>query len=271
VGPWPIEPGEEKTECVIVHLGNPAAAFIRRIRAELGAKSHHMSLYASAATEEQRVRFPCRGFDSVLEGDRPLFIAQQARAELTFPDDDHGAPVGFQIGPDQMVRIEMHYLNTTGVPDTSTGRFVLDTIPISAAVVPADIGFWGTTDFEIPAHAAAETPVKFVRAMPDTKIFAVTTHEHHLGTRMRVWYANDATDTQSAPICDCHTWSDPPIALPSPPLSFGPGEKAGLAYKCEWMNNTASPVGYGEAFDDEMCFLWQYYFPGRGFDHIVQP
>jgi hypothetical protein len=30
-------------------------------------------------------------------------------------------------------------------------------------------------------------------------------------------------------------------------------------------------VGYGEGFYDEMCFVWHYYFPGMGFDHIVQP
>jgi hypothetical protein len=271
IGPWPIEPGQEKTECIVYHLGNPEGGFIRHIHAELGPRSHHMSLYASAATEEQRVPFACRGFDSILEGDRPLFIAQQERADLTFPDDDQGAPVGFQIGPDQMLRLELHYLDTTGTPGTGEGHFVLDTIPVSTAVVPADIGFWGTTDFQIPPHAAAETPVKFVRAMPDSHIFAVTTHQHHLGTRMRVWYANDANDTASTPICDCRTWSDPPIEIMSPPLSFGPGAKAGLAYQCQWMNNGPDPVVYGEGFDNEMCFLWQYYFPGRGFDHIVQP
>lgn len=271
IGPYPIEPGQEKTQCIVYHLDNPEGGYIRHIHADLGLHSHHMSLYRSAATAEILVPFDCRGFDSVILGDQPLFIAQQAHADSTFPDDEHGAPVGFAIGPRQMMRVEMHYLNTTATPSASGGQFTLETVPLSTAVVPADIGFWGTTDIHIPAHGAWSTGMKFVRAQEGTRIFALTTHQHHLGTRMRVWYADDIDDTASAPVADCRTWSDPPIDVFDPPLVFGAGGKAGFAYECDWVNPGADPVSYGEGFNNEMCFLWQYYFPGRGFDHIVEP
>ncbi len=271
IGPYPILSGEEKTECIVYRLDNPEGAYVRAIHAELGAHSHHMSLYRSAGTEERLTPFPCRGFDSVLEGDQPLFIAQQRHADLAFPDDEHGVPVGFAIGPRQMMRVEMHYLNTTPAPSSSSGAFVIDTVPLATAIIPADIGFWGTLDIHIPPLSAWETPTKFVHAPEGIRIFALTTHEHHLGTRMRVWYADDASDTASAPIADCLTWSDPPIEVYEPPLLFGPGGKAGLAYQCEWLNPGPDPVTYGEGFGDEMCFLWHYYFPGRGFDHVVEP
>jgi Copper type II ascorbate-dependent monooxygenase, C-terminal domain len=271
IGPWPVAPGEEETRCIVYRLGNPEGGYVRAIHADLGAHSHHMSLYRSAGTVERLTPFDCRGFDSVLEGDEPLFIAQERHADLDFPSDEHGVPVGFAIGPRQMMRLELHYLNTTATPSTSAGTFTLTTVPLETAMTPADIGFWGTLDIHIPPHSAWKTTTKFVQAPEGIRIFALTTHQHHLGTRMRVWYADDASDTARPPIADCRTWSDPPIDLYEPPLLFGQGGKAGLAYQCEWLNPGADPVTYGEGFNDEMCFLWHYYFPGRGFDHVVEP
>jgi hypothetical protein len=271
VGPWSIGPGQELTRCIVFHLDNPGPAFIRTIRAELGVHSHHMTIYRSADAEERLIPFDCRGFDSVLQGDRPLFIAQQERAEITFPDDDGGAAVGYAIDAHQMVRLEMHYLDTTPDPVTTSGRFSLETIPLSPSVVPADIAFWGTVGIHIPPHAAWETEVKFVEAPASYRTFALTTHQHRLGTRMRVWYADDAADTAGPPLTDSRSWSDPPLVVFSPPLRYGPAGKKGLAYQCDWSNTTADTVTYGEGFHDEMCFVWHYYFPGQGFDHIIQP
>jgi hypothetical protein len=272
IGPYSVEPGQEVTKCIVFHLDNPAGAFVRRIRAELSPRSHHLTIYRSAATTEQRTPIDCRGFDTVLEGDQPLYIAQQARADLTFPSDAGGTPIGFAIDPQQMVRVEMHYLDTTPEPATAWGHVFLDTVPLSTTVIPADIAFWGTLDIHIPPEAAWQTPVKFVEAVPGNAMFALTTHQHQLGTRMRVWYADDPSDVAGAPLADSRSWSDPPVYLLSPPVTFGhAGGKKGLAYQCEWTNNTPNAVGYGEGFHDEMCFLWQYYFPGTGFDHLVQP
>jgi hypothetical protein len=271
IGPYPIGPGDEKTQCIVFRLDNPEGGFIRNIRAELGAHSHHMTIYRSAGTAERRVPFDCRGFDSVFDGDQPLFIAQQENAALAFPYDEKGQPVGFAIDAHQMVRMEMHYLNTTAEQATSEGRFILDTIPLSRSVVPADIAFWGTNDIHIPPHAAWKTDDKFVLAPEGNRMFALTTHQHSLGTRIRGWYADDVADIDHPPLVDNKSWRDPTLVVFDPPLVFGEGHKKGLAYQCEWANTTPRTVTYGENFHDEMCFLWHYYFPGKGFDHFIQP
>jgi len=273
IGPYPIDPGDEKTQCIVFRLDNPEGGFIRNIRAELGLHSHHMTIYRSASTTEQRTPFDCRGFDSVFDGDQPIFIAQQENAALAFPSDDGGQPVGFAIDAHQMVRMEMHYLNTTPEAATSEGRFILDTIPVSTSVVPADIAFWGTDDIHIPPHAAWKTDPRFVLGQPGNRMFALTTHQHSLGTRIRGWYADSAADITQAPLVDNKSWRDPTLVVFDPPLVFGEGadSKKGLAYQCEWVNTTAKTVTYGENFHDEMCFLWHYYFPGKGFDHFIQP
>jgi hypothetical protein len=270
IGPFTVDPGIERTLCINFRLDNPERGYIRRIRADLGKTSHHMTIYRSHDTVENRVASDCLGFDTVMQGDRPLFIAQQHRSDMTFPRDENGVPVGYAIDAHQMVRVEMHFLNTLAESTHAEGKFFLDTVPAATTVTEADIAFWGTVDISIPPNSTWETPMKFVSAPPDMRTFALTTHQHRRGKRMRVWHADDVSDTAGEPVVDGTSWSDPPLVLHNPPLVFGTGGKAGLAYKCEWENTTPVQVSYGEGFNDEMCFLWQYYYPGHGFSHIVQ-
>ena len=142
---------------------------------------------------------------------------------------------------------------------------------LSTEVIDADIAFWGTIGIRIPPNSTWDTGLKFVTAIPGTRSFALTTHQHHLGTRMRVWHANDPNDTASELIADSSNWEDPPLEIYDPPLAFGGSGKAGLAYKCEWQNPTQNQVTWGVSIKDEMCFLWHYYYPANGFNYIVQP
>ena len=75
---------------------------------------------------------------------------------------------------------------------------------------------------------------------------------------------------QYVKVADGKNWADPPLELFSPPLDFptngaNPFSTKGLAFECKWNNPTPNMVKFGEGFNDEMCFLWQYYFPSQGF------
>jgi hypothetical protein len=275
IGPYELDPGAEKTHCLVFRMSNEEGGFIRRFHAELNNGSHHMTFYRATDTEERTTPFECVGFDSVFKGDRPLFIAQQHETDLAFPSDEQGTPLGYRIDAHQMMRMEMHYINTTSERAPFEAKVAFDMVPLSAKIVDTDIAFWGTTGFKIPPNSSYETPVKFVPAIPDSRSFALTTHQHHFATRMRVWHANSAEDTASEPVADCTDWSNPPIERFDPPLVFSDGGrdggKTGLAYKCEWNNPTPHEISFGESVNDEMCLLWHYYYPGRGFMRIVQP
>jgi hypothetical protein len=208
VGPITVDSGGEDTQCIVMNLGNEEGAFVRRFRASLNQGSHHMIVYRSDETVEDLTPAPCQGFSGLLEGDAPVFIAQNANAQLVFPKDDQGVPVGLEIQPAQMFRIEIHFINTTDAPLDVTGKIFADTVPLTANVVRSDLAFWGTNDFagtgaimgsDIPPNASADTGMKFQLALADTRSFALTTHQHHLGTRMRVWYADNADDTSRSP------------------------------------------------------------------------
>ncbi len=270
IGPIALEPGDERTQCIEVSLKNAEGAFVRRLRAELDEGSHHVIIYRSSATQEDLVPKDCNGLGGILTGDHPIMIAQQAKSELVFPNDEAGTPVGLEISPNQMVKLEMHFINTTGAKLPVTGKIFLDTVPLSTKVVKSDLAFWGTGNIDVPANGTGDTGVKFQKALAGTKTFALTTHQHHYGTRMRVWHTSSASDTSSEPVADGQNWSDPTLEIFAPPLDFpaSGGSKfsnMGLAYQCEWKNPSPKDVKFGEGFNDEMCFLWHYYYPSQGF------
>jgi hypothetical protein len=284
MGPITAQAGEEDTRCITIRLGNAEGAYVRRFRAELNAGSHHMIVYLSDDTTEQPTPSPCGALGGVFQGDHPIFIAQQDNAELVFPTEG-SVPVGFQIQPNQMLRFEIHYLNATTAPLGVQGKVLLDTIPLSVSVIPSDLQFWGTQNLNgggspptnyIPASSAGDTGMKFQLNLAGTKSFALTTHQHQRGTRMRVWYGSNLDDAQGHLVADNTDWDDPPLVHMSPPLDFPDdmGEaysSKGLAYRCEWMNNSPYPITFGESAEsNEMCFLWHYYYPSQGFLRCIE-
>jgi hypothetical protein len=268
IGPITLQPGEEQTNCIVIRLGNTDGGFVRRFRADLTEGSHHMIAYVSNDAVESPTPTPCPPLSGITDGEHPVFIAQQAHADLVFPTDEGGTPVGFEIAANQMVKLELHAINTTGAALAITGTALLDTVPLSTQVTASDLAFWGTTKFLIPANGAGDTGVKFQKALPGTKSFALTTHQHHLGTEMQVWYGTGPTDTANR-VADGKDWSNPPLVMLSPVLDFPADGSKGLAYECKWANTTSSPVFYGEGFNNEMCFLWHYYYPSQGFQSCI--
>jgi hypothetical protein len=276
IGPISVMPGDEKTECITIRLQNPDVAYIRRLKADLGG-SHHMIVYRSNATTEIPDPVKCQGLGGILNGDDPIFIAQQASATLEFPDEG-AQPVAFKIEPHQMVKIELHFINPQPSEITVNGKATIDTIPGAADIIESDIAFWGTQALNaggsppstmIPANSAGDTGVKFQHAYAGTKSFAVTTHQHHLGKRMRVWYGTGTDAAMGMPVADSSSWSDPPLVQLNPPLDFPVNGSAktsqqGFAYECQYQNTTPNPVGFGESVNNEMCFLWHYYYPAKG-------
>src|SRR5262249_20161144 len=112
----------------------------------------------------------------------------------------------------------------------------------------------------IPANGEADTGVQFIPGIPGTHVFALTTHQHHLGTEMQVWFANDASDLSNR-VAAGTNWAAAPLVLFDPPLDFPMGSTKGFAYDCHWKNPTGQDVYGGLSANDEMCFFWDYYYP----------
>ena len=258
MGPYSIPAGEEAVKCIIVNLGNAAPAFVRRFRTKLELGSHHLIVYLSDEPENL-TPFDCQSFGAA--GGSAIFIAQQAQSELVFPKDPSGVPVGFELAANQKLRLEMHYINATGAPLNVVGKAEMDVLPDSANIIKSAFAFEGEFNIPvIPAQGEADTGLRFQQGLPGTHVFALTTHQHHLGSEMKVWFANDQSDTSSL-VADSLSWSDPPLVTFAPALDFPIGSTKGFNYQCHWKNPTPAAVQGGLGANDEMCFFWHYYYP----------
>ncbi len=265
VGPITVDAGEETTVCITMKLANPDAIYVPRVTASLAPGSHHLVLYRSTATTESLTPTPCTAFQGVIDGSGvPVLIAQTLSAELTFPQG-----VAIKLAPQQMIMLEAHYINAGSVSLQGHGSVTITSLPATTPnIIESDVGFFGTEGIVLAPMSVGSVGPLFVAGIAGTHGFALTTHQHRLGSRFRIWYANSASDTNHTPVADTTDWSNAPLYMMNPVLDFN-GQN-GLAYECEWDNTTSSIVTFGESALQEMCFLWMYYYPSHGFDMRTQ-
>lgn len=268
IGDWTMKSGKEVTKCVVKRLDNPTDIWVTKIQTNLGQGSHHLVLYKSDDTEEQTEPFNCTPFTETLGGDTvPLMISQVAEETMALPDG-----VAFKFGPQQMVRIEAHYLNYFPDDITAHADITFHTLANADVEHEANMMFYGTPDFSIPAGKDHTTPWFYLDVLPGTKIFAMTGHTHALGTNVEILHsqAKDAQGDAVYPMDLPFQWDEAPIIQYDPPLEFPTG-KEGFHYRCSWFNDTGKNVGFGESANKEMCFFWAYYYPSQGYRLCVNP
>jgi hypothetical protein len=262
-GPVEVAPGQERTQCVVKRLGNASAIHVGRIHNVLLAGSHHLIVYRTNDTDERTEPFDCDPFVDTLNPEKgsPLMITQKHEETLELPPG-----VAFTLDAQQMVRLEMHYINVEtevlSVEATST------LVPMSEAEFQneADFLFVGSPDISIPPQSSQTLgPVffKLPSTFAEASFFAITGHTHQWGTDVRV-STTPGEDGPDAPVyaVEDWQWSEPATVYQDPPFQVPSG--GGFRFTCEWQNSGASQVGFGESANDEMCFFWAYYYPSQG-------
>jgi hypothetical protein len=264
IGPIMLAPAQETTVCITVRLSNKTAVYVPRITVDLALGSHHLVTYRSNATTESPTPTPCTAFQGILSGAAvPLMITEKLADDLTFPEG-----VALKIEANQMIELEAHYINTGSTTLEGTGTVHFSTVPVTTQnVIESDLAFFGTTGIVLGPGAGSVGPL-FAAGLSGTHGFALTTHQHRLGTDFKIWYADGGADVNHAPVADTTDWANPPLYRLSPELDFN-GQN-GLAYQCTWDNTTGQIVTFGESALQEMCFLWMYYYPSHGFDMRFQ-
>jgi hypothetical protein len=268
IGPIMLDPGQERTVCIVRRMGNTTPQLIRRVTANLGEASHHMIIYRVPDRVERLAPYPCQPFSAAHDNTAtsgPVMIAQQPDARLELP-----AGVGLPTVADQFIQLEFHTLNTTSAPIESRGEVTFDTVDASDAYAAAELLFSGTLSIQIPPRTPPTAPVQVhhvTRVPDDARVFALTSHTHHLGIL--------ATVSQSGPggmggmvrdFRELHrstNWAEPPLTTFDPPLTFTPMSGEALHLVCSYVNPTDRAVNFGLSANDEMCFLWAYYYVPR--------
>jgi hypothetical protein len=259
LGPVMLAPGEERVVCMDRRMESDHDVDVVGISSELTEGGHHLVFYKSNATEETATPVACNSFRGFFNGTVPLYIAQKPRSELKFP-----AGVAYTLPAGQMMRIELHFLNTTQKPLGVTGSVRLQEASGGTVIDHANLLFYGSLNIRVPPLATATVGPKFHSfAAEAPHIFGLTGHQHHRGTGVTIELASSAT-APGTPLYANTDWADPPLTVFDPPLATTPGQ--GLRYSCSYYNPTNQTVSFGEGFNQEMCFLWAYYYPDMGFE-----
>jgi hypothetical protein len=258
-GPITLAPGEERIVCVDKKLPTTAAIDMVKITSDLTQGGHHLVFYKSGATTESAAPYTCMTFRDITTGTVPLYIAQKSSTVLNFPKG-----VAYTMPAAQMVRVELHFLNSTTAPLAVTGTVHITDAVAGTITDHANLMFYGNMRIAIPAQSTATvgpTFRKFASAAP--KIFGLTGHQHQRGTGVTIELASAATGAGTNVYTNTD-WADPPLTIFDPPLVPTAGQ--GFRYTCTYNNPTNSPITFGEGVNQEMCFLWAYYYPDMGFD-----
>ena len=262
-GPEPAPATEEHTKCVVKRLGNPNKMHVGSVHNVLSLGSHHLIVYRTNDTVEQTTPFDCKPFTDTLDPTKgsTLMISQKRDDTLQLPDG-----VGYTLDANQMIRLEMHYINagSKDIVVQSTSTF----IPIADAAFKfeADFLFIGTPDINIQPLSKLTVGPMFIQlpsAYDGVNFFALTGHEHQFGTNVAVSTATSAADP-GTPVYDVPgwLWSEPKTVVASPPFQVAAG--GGFKFTCSWNNTSNAAVGFGESANNEMCFFWAYYYPSQG-------
>jgi hypothetical protein len=200
----------------------------------------------------------------------PLVITQKKQDEITLPDG-----VAYTFAPNQMVKIELHYINsddTNPQPANATVNFYEAdpaTIQYEASVL-----FTGSPDIgdctgctPLPAGGMATLHQYFTMPsdidLSQSHIFAITGHEHKMGTGVVV----NVAPAMTGPMTSVYNpnpfvWSEPETTASTP--GFGVPVGGGFDFTCTWTNTGSTAISFGESATDEMCFFWMYYYPSIG-------
>ena len=262
-GPVTVAAGQENTQCVVKRLGNAAAMHVGSIHNVLTSGSHHLIVYRTNDTVEQPTPFDCKPFVGTLNpaNGSPLMITQKKDELLTLPDG-----VAYTLQANQMIRLEMHYINPSANPIMVEGTSTFIPIADAAFKYEADFLFIGDPDINIPPNSSKTLgPIfyKLPAAYATSNFFAITGHEHQLGTNVLISTASNAADMGS-PIYNVAgwMWNEPKTVFFNP--TFNIPANGGFKFSCDWNNTSSNTVKFGESANDEMCFFWAYYYPSQG-------
>lgn len=269
-GPIKVEPGQEDTQCMNLRLSNTSPIKVHQLRNRLSGGSHHLIVYKidDPAIEETAAPYPCTPFAGALNPTgraAPVMITQKVDDALTLPDR-----VAYTFAPNQMIRIEMHYINRSDVPIDVTATSEFYAVPDSAIDHEANILFIGTIDIELQPGVVTNIETYFTpRAanldLSGAKFFAVTGHTHQHGRNVTVSLSTArGTAQQSIYAPAPFEWSEPETTTHQPEFSVPDGLQAGFNLKCQYHNTSNEVVKFGESANDEMCFFWAYYYPSKG-------
>lgn len=242
--------------CVTLAAPNADVAWVTSIHATLTTGSHHLivdRMPAGTMLQTQEASCPpTMGGDSTR-----LIIAQQRDTVLDTPQG-----TAFRLEPHQPIFLQLHYINLAdeaadieGVvelqfADTSAGTPTeVQSLFAGSTSISLSAGEPGMAEFFTTPQGSADKPLY---------VFALTSHTHSLGIDATIERVASENAPDTTPLHESTDWHEPPLTTFDPPLEFTGQD--GLRLRCKYQNTTDHDVHFGTRFEDEMCFMWMYFY-----------
>ncbi len=253
--PLMLNAGEEKYLCYTVKLNEPADVAVVEFESTTTSTVHHFEVFQALAPEQDGL-FDCSS-SLIKISWLPLFGGGANAGGLKLP-----AGAGFQIPKNAQLLVQLHMLNATGAPSSSTVTVDMTYAADASKVTPAGIYAVGSQEINLPPNSSNVTVSSpNCQLNKQLNVFAVQPHMHTLGTRILFQHGASATSMQTEYQRDPWVFGLQPIDQLQMTLNAGDFVSA----SCTYDNNTTNTVSYGESTKDEMCYFVLFYTP---FDHL---
>jgi hypothetical protein len=250
--PYDLEPGREVTRCYHVNLGNEEVLEVARFETNQRPGQHHFNIFMSDLEREDGWG-RCPDSIELFVGARPIVDGSAGAVSYAFPDG-----MAFPLPKSTLLILQLHSINTT--PEPLEQQFVMN---LHTRETPASthVDIFGFTTFEIELPPKQTTTIRKDCPIYDPiGLLSVTSHFHARGDLAT---AEIVTDGASSGIFYRNErWDDPEVMFFEDPMRVGNGDV--FRFECTYTNDDDFTVRYGPSADDEMCFVFGYYFPKQG-------
>jgi hypothetical protein len=245
-----VAAGKEVHVCHEFVLPGDGALEIARMEHQYPTGGHHVLAYRSKTPPNGVAAEP---FDCGNVSGPLVYETQQETDSTAFP-----AGVGVKFTKGEVVRLELHFLNTTDTeaePEAKLNLWFAET----KLTTEAGSFFMYDRDIAIPAHGKATTRMH-CEIPADISINSLLPHVHTRGTAERIFISGMGLDSPKLILTskgysdlETRSFKDAPIVV-----------KAGQAldYECDYQNDSDQDIVEGPSkVDNEMCMLLGDYYP----------
>ena len=246
---FPVESGAEVHVCRRFVLPEGAELEVEKLEHAYSAGAHHIIAYREdiAAAEVDDGYFDCGDIAGPF-----VYSEQSARATSHYPDG-----VGMRLSGGQVLRVEIHFVNTTGERVDADARLNLWW---AQAPLEIEAGSLFLYDRDISIPAGGKWTARMHCEIPeDIELLYLLPHTHKLGTALRGWISGGGLDAPQL-FLESKGYDDLHTRVLEAPVKVRAGQA--IDFECDYENTTAKTVIEGPSKDaNEMCLILGGYYP----------
>jgi len=250
-----VESQAEDTKCAVVDLGNTQAIHAGALHVTTSDNVFELTIGATSVGAPGAPS-DCNPFGEFQDANvKPLLFTRQRSEDVVLPAGD-----GYTLGAHQLLRFEVHALNTSSDASNTVVHLRVEAMPDSSYEREAGLVLFENANVSVQASAMSTADAYFPAAstIDTASVFRVVGNVHALGTRVTM--STGTSDTGPfTPFYDVAVTDVPaPASLDTAVIAPSGG---GIKLECMFNNPTGTPRTDGLTSMDEPCMGFLYHAP----------